>query len=221
MPRACSAQWKSGTTWDVGLHLHHVGTKIFFCFSCSRSRSVNLTPIIVKEETSYTAQHQPLKQGEKTEPNTKQKTTKISPNHVGILDPTEACRFGTEMGASCSSFFPALGVTGNSDLDKKDHRSTLLTQPPAHVGPSGSGSFNIWSTGLMIGVMLQRLQGVYHTSWLTTLLSNLHSICKESPRQWSHLWQSLVPKMVPKFELCSPFNLISLSNGTWDKKAIN
>ena len=86
-----------------------------FFFSCSRSRSVNLTPIIVKEETSYTAQHQPLKQGEKTEPNTKRKTTKTSPNqtkspnHVGILDPTEACRFGTEMGASCSSFFPALG----------------------------------------------------------------------------------------------------------------
>jgi len=65
----------------------------------------------VKEETSYTAQHQPLKQGEKkTEPNTKDKTTKTAPNHVGILDPTEACRFGTEMGAaSCSSFFPALG----------------------------------------------------------------------------------------------------------------
>jgi len=35
------------------------------------------------------------------------------------------------------------------------------------------------------------------------------------------MWQSLVPKMVPKFELCSPLILISLSNGTWDKKAIN
>lgn len=40
--------------------------------------SVNLTPIILKEETSYTAQHQPFKQAEKTEPNTKQKTTKTA-----------------------------------------------------------------------------------------------------------------------------------------------